>query len=187
MREMAVNFCVSCGHSMEARTIDGVERKVCTSCGNVHWGNYSIGVGALVFKDKKMLLVRRAQEPGKGKWTNPGGYIEQWEPIEQTVIREVFEETGVRAQIKSIVALRDQPRSIHNVYIAFEMDYIEGEPEPDGVEVDQAGFFSLEEIQDMEVASFTRWLLDVALHVTDGGLIMDQKATDQGNGDVFFR
>lgn len=73
------------------------------------------------------------------------------------------------------------------MYIAFEMDYIEGEPKPDGVEVDQAGFFSLEEIQDMEVASFTHWLLDVALHVKKEGLTIDQKATSQGNGDVYFR
>ncbi|WP_328205854.1 NUDIX hydrolase [Brevibacillus nitrificans] len=187
MREMAVNFCMSCGHPMETREIDGVERRVCTACGHVHWGNYSIGVGALVFKDEKMLLVRRAQEPGKGKWTNPGGYIEQLEPIEQTIVREVLEETGIQAEVKSIVAVRDQPRSVHNVYIAFEMDYVEGEPRPDEVEVDQAGFFSLEEMQEMELASFTRWLLDVALHVDKNGLTIDQKATAAGNGDVYFR
>lgn len=184
---MAVNFCVSCGHSMETRMIDGVERRACPSCGNVHWGNYNVGVGALVFKDQKMLLVRRAQEPGKGKWTNPGGYIEQLEPIEETVAREVWEETGVRAEVRSIVALRDQPRAVHNVYIAFEMEYIEGEPKPDEREVDQAGFFSLEEMQDMDVASFTRWLIDVALHAKEGGLAIDRKATGQGSGDVYFR
>ncbi len=184
---MAVNYCVACGHSMESRTMDGIERKVCPSCGNVHWGNYSIGVGALVFKDEKMLLVRRAQEPGKGKWTNPGGYIEQHEPIEQTIVREVLEETGVQAEVKGIVALRDQPRSIHNVYIAFQMEYMGGEPVPDEVEVDRAGFFSMEEMEGMELASFTRWLLDVALNVKNEGLVIDSNATEQGNGDVYFR
>lgn len=139
---MTINYCVTCGSPMETRVLDGLERRVCASesCGAVHWGNYSIGVGALVFRDGKILLVRRAQEPGKGNWTNPGGYIEQHEDIGTTVAREVMEETGVEAKVKSIIALRDQPRSIHNVYIAFEMEYVGGEPTPDGVEVDAAGF-----------------------------------------------
>lgn len=184
---MSVNFCVSCGHPMETRTIDGVERRACTSCSSVHWGNYSVGVGALVMKDEKILLVRRAQEPGKGNWTNPGGYIEQMEPIEQTVIREVLEETGVHTRVKSIVALRDQPRSIHNIYIAFEMEYVDGEPKPDGVEVDQAGFFSLDEMKSMQVASFTQWLIDVALHGKSAGLELDREPIVPSNGNGFFR
>ncbi|WP_336745040.1 NUDIX hydrolase [Paenibacillus sp. y28] len=182
---MAVNFCASCGHPMEAREMDGVERRVCTAadCGYVHWGHYSIGVGALVMKEDKLLLVRRAQEPGKGNWTNPGGYIEQLEPIEDTIVREVWEESGVRAQVKSIVALRDQPRGIHNVYIAFEMEYLDGDPVPDGVEVDAAGFFTLEDMQSMKVASFTKWLVDVAVQGKSKGLLPDKAPAANG----FFR
>lgn len=72
---------------METRDVDGTPRRACTQCSFVHWGNYSIGVGALVVKEDKVLLVRRAQDPGKGYWTNPGGYIEQLEPIEETIVR----------------------------------------------------------------------------------------------------
>ena len=60
-----------------------------------------------VVKDNKILLVRRAQNPGKGYWTNPGGYIEQLEPIEATIVREVEEEAGIQAAVKRVVALRD--------------------------------------------------------------------------------
>lgn len=161
---MAAKFCMECGHELEVRDIDGTARRACTSCSFVHWGSYSVGVGALVRKEDKLLLVRRAQEPGKGKWTNPGGYIEQLEPIQETIQREVMEESGVEAIVKSVVALRDQPRGIHNIYIAFEMEYVGGEPTPDHVEVDAAGFFSLEEMDTMPVADFTRWLADVAYH-----------------------
>src|SRR5690606_14294056 len=107
-------------------------------------------------------------------WTNPGGYIEQYEPIELTIKREVMEEAGVDAEVTAIVAVRDQPRAIHNVYICFAMDYIGGEPRPDGVEVDAAGFFSLEEMADMQVAGFTRWLVDVALNGAREGLTVDR-------------
>ncbi|WP_461176453.1 NUDIX domain-containing protein [Virgibacillus ainsalahensis] len=55
-----------------------------------------------------MKLVRRRQEPGKGKWTNPGGYIEQHEPIENSIIREVHEETGITSKVNGIIAVRDR-------------------------------------------------------------------------------
>ncbi|UUZ78919.1 NUDIX domain-containing protein [Paenibacillus sp. P26] len=135
-----------------------------------------------------MLLVRRAIQPGLGNWTNPGGYIEQHEPIEETIVREVYEESGIRASVSRIVALRDQPRDIHNVYIGFLMDYVDGEPVPDGVEVDGAGFFSPEEMKEMQVANFTQWLVDIALNRTPregGGLGPDLKPIVPINGTGF--
>ncbi|WP_028402068.1 NUDIX domain-containing protein [Ectobacillus panaciterrae] len=170
-----VNFCLSCGQRLETRNIGGADRKACPSCDFVHWGDFSIGVGACVFKDGKVLLVRRAQDPGKGRWTTPGGYIEQLEFIEQTIEREIEEETGIRARAKKIIAIRDLPRAVHNVYIAFSMEYLDGEPQADGIEVDRAGFFSWEEMQTMNVAPLTAWLVDVALHQTSlSGLVMDK-------------
>ncbi|KRE49010.1 NUDIX hydrolase [Paenibacillus sp. Soil522] len=184
---MEVKFCMACGHELESRSVDGTMRMACTSCSFIHWGSYSIGVGALVVKEDKILLVRRAQEPGKGKWTNPGGYIEQLEAIQDTVQREVMEECGVQAIVKSVVALRDQPRSIHNLYVAFEMEYVSGEPAPDNVEVDAAGFFTLQELKSMDVASFTQWLVDVAFHGRSQGLRADSEPVVPLNGYGLFR
>lgn len=169
----SVQFCSSCGTKLEKRAIDGEERLACPSCPFVHWGSYSIGVGALLKKDGKVLLVRRAQEPGKGYWTNPGGYIEQHEPIEKTIEREVAEEAGIEARAVGVLAVRDQPRDIHNVYIAFEMEYVSGEPTPDQFEVDAAGFFDAEEMASMNVAPFTRWLVNIALNGQTAGLEKD--------------
>lgn len=182
-----VKFCMSCGHELELREVDGIQRMACTQCSFVHWGSYSIGVGALVRRGDKILLVRRAQEPGKGYWTNPGGYIEQLEPIEETIRREVLEESGVEAIVRNVVALRDQPNKIHNVYIAFEMEYVGGEPVPDNVEVDAAGFFSMEELETMNVAGFTRWLVDVAFHGKSAGLTRDEDPVVPLKGYGLFR
>jgi len=57
-----------------------------------------IGVGAVIIKDGKILLEKRKNEPGKGKWSIPGGLVELGETIEQTVIREVKEETGLEVE-----------------------------------------------------------------------------------------
>jgi ADP-ribose pyrophosphatase YjhB (NUDIX family) len=172
---------------MESRDVDGTLRRACTQCSFVHWGNYSVGVGALVVKDDKILLVRRAQEPDKGYWTNPGGYIEQLELIQETIRREVLEECGIDAVVHGIVAVRDQPRNIHNLYIAFSMDYVSGEPIPDGVEVDAAGFYSLQEMENLNVAPFTQWLIDVALRGQSDGLTIDDNPVVPLNGYGLFR
>lgn len=170
---LSVNYCLKCGSRLENRHIDGIERKACPACDFVFWGDYSIGVGGLVIKEGKFLLVKRAHEPGKGYWTNPGGYIEQFESIEHTIVREVEEESGIQAKVMGIVAIRDLPRQVHNLYIAFEMEYIGGTPKPDGVESDEAGFYSVEEMESMNVAPFTRWLIDVALQGEKSGLLKD--------------
>ncbi len=170
---MIPNYCLKCGHELETRNISNVDRRACPACDFVFWGDYSIGVGAIVIKDDKILLVRRAQEPGRGRFTLPGGYIEQFEPIEETVIREVKEETGVIAKVSSVVALRDQPRAVHNIYVVFAMDYVSGDVLPDNEEVDQAGFYSLEDMTSMNVADLTRWLVHIAYSKTRSGLQPD--------------
>jgi ADP-ribose pyrophosphatase YjhB (NUDIX family) len=184
---MEAKFCMSCGAALETRDVDGTTRSACTVCSFVHWGNYSVGVGALVMREGKLLLVRRAQEPGKGRWTNPGGYIEQLEPIHDTIQREVREETGVEAVVNKVIAVRDLPRNIHNLYIAFDMEYVSGDPEPDGVEVDAAGFYSLEEMETMNVADFTRWLIDVAMHAESAGLVADRNPLVPMEGYGLYR
>jgi ADP-ribose pyrophosphatase YjhB (NUDIX family) len=54
-----------------------------------------VGVGAVVVCSGKILLEKRKNDPGKGKWSIPGGLVELGENVEQTVIREVKEETGL--------------------------------------------------------------------------------------------
>src|SRR4030042_997609 len=54
-----------------------------------------VGVGAIILDGEKILLEKRKNAPGKGKWSVPGGLVELGEGVEQAVIREVKEETGL--------------------------------------------------------------------------------------------
>ena len=71
-----------------------------------------VGVGVVIVCNGRILLEKRKNEPGKGKWSIPGGLVELGEEVEQTVIREVKEETGLEVE---------KPEHI-DVVSNFEMD-----------------------------------------------------------------
>jgi ADP-ribose pyrophosphatase YjhB (NUDIX family) len=109
---------------------------------------YNIGVGGAVVQDGRLLLVRRASRRGRGNWQVPGGFIEPDETIEHAVVREVAEEAGVQTQVEGILGVRNRcdPDVGNSLYVVLLLTPVGGDPAPDGKEVDQAGYFSLEEI-----------------------------------------
>jgi 8-oxo-dGTP diphosphatase len=54
-----------------------------------------VGVGVVVIREGKILLEKRKNDPGRGKWSVPGGIVELGENLERTVVREMSEETGL--------------------------------------------------------------------------------------------
>jgi len=67
-----------------------------------------VGVAAVVLCDENILLIRRGREPMLGAWSLPGGALELGETTSEGIVREVFEETGVRARPIEIVATLDR-------------------------------------------------------------------------------
>ncbi len=113
---------------------------------------YNVGVGGAVVKDGRLLLVRRASRRGRGNWQVPGGFVEQQETIEEAVVREVEEESGVKAEVEGVLAIRNRydADNGNSLYIVILMRPVGGEPEPDAHEVDRAEFFTMEEILNLE-------------------------------------
>ena len=93
-----MKYCPDCGSAVAKKwdENDGRERDVCTSCGATHYTNPQVIVSCMVCWGEKILLCRRANEPGRGKWLAPCGYLECGESLEEGAVRETFEETGVR-------------------------------------------------------------------------------------------
>ena len=120
---------------------------------------YSIGVGGAVVQDRRLLLVRRASRHGRGNWQLPGGFIEPDETIEQAVVREVLEETGITAEVQAVLGLRSRydPESGNGIYVVLLLNPSSGEPTADAREVDRAGYFTLEQIRELTPLPPVNW------------------------------
>jgi 8-oxo-dGTP diphosphatase len=82
------------------------KRLVCTSptCGFVFYLDPKIAVGTVIrMPDEKIVLVRRAIEPGYGKWVFPGGYVDRGEEITLAAIREAREESGLEVRLDALL------------------------------------------------------------------------------------
>jgi 8-oxo-dGTP diphosphatase len=66
-----------------------------------------LAVSAVIFREGKVLLVRRARSPGKGFYSLPGGRVEHGESLHQALVREVDEETGLRIDIVGLAGWRE--------------------------------------------------------------------------------
>jgi len=120
--------------------------------------------------DGRALLVQRGENPGKGRWTIPGGYVEEDETPDAAIAREVFEETGLRVRATELLAIRNTLRdNDQNAYYVFRLE-LEGPVELalDGKETVRAGFFAPGEFDALgDLAPFSRW---IAEHHSSAGL-----------------
>ncbi|WP_244497816.1 NUDIX hydrolase [Aureimonas sp. AU40] len=104
MTDLAPSF------SLRTPEDDSLPRRVCDHCGFVAYENPKIVVGSVVRFEDRILLCRRAIEPGRGRWTIPAGYLELNETPDAGARREAFEEAGARIAISRLLAVYSVPR-----------------------------------------------------------------------------
>jgi len=74
------------------------------------WRKPSVTTDAIIIKDSKILLIRRKNEPFKGSYALPGGFLDYGEKLEHCVVREAKEETGLDAEVVELVGVYSDPR-----------------------------------------------------------------------------
>jgi len=87
------NYCPACG--ADDIVFDGTKKFSCRDCSFTYYHNVAAAVAAILEYNKKIILIQRAKEPGKGKLDLPGGFVDPKESIEEAVIREIKEELNI--------------------------------------------------------------------------------------------
>jgi 8-oxo-dGTP diphosphatase len=116
-----------------------------------------VAVGAVVFKDNKVLLIRRAKPPAKGLWAIPGGSVNLGETLQQAAERETLEETSITIlATKPVFTFEVIEKDDHNqvrfhyVIIDLVADYISGIPLP-GDDADEVRWVSSSELKNLDI------------------------------------
>ena len=144
------------------------------STGNDYPDLPRVAVGAVVVKDSKVLLVKRAKPPGKGLWAIPGGSVELGETLQTAAEREILEETGITIMARKPfytfdVIERDNGNRIrfHYVIIDLMADYISGEPLP-GDDADEVKWVSHGELKNLDASPNTLKVLESVFNISQG-------------------
>ncbi|MDR1742956.1 MAG: NUDIX domain-containing protein [Dysgonamonadaceae bacterium] len=108
-------FCPRCGSKNFSE--NNAKSKICANCGFIYYANPSAAVVAVIENGKgEILVARRAKDPAQGSFDLPGGFCDMDETAEESVRREVKEETTLDIIELSFLF------SIPNIYVYSEME-----------------------------------------------------------------
>jgi len=122
-----------------------------------------IGVAGVLKKNDLYLVVKKTYGGLKDKWSFPAGFVDPGETIEQAVIREVKEETGIDSEVHDILGIRTGviKNKISDNMIIFLLKYVAGEIEMNQDELKDARWLSRDELlSDPNTSSMIRFFLE---------------------------
>jgi ADP-ribose pyrophosphatase YjhB (NUDIX family) len=133
----------------------------------------SLGAGAVIVHDGRVLLVRNLHGVTKGRYLLPAGRVEPGEPPDQAAVRETFEETHLRIEIEGLIGVRlwimdDGEQSYFFMFLGRLVSPV-SELRPNLAEIDDARFFSSDEMDAL--GSHETW---------SGAIAIARKALDPG-------
>ena len=146
---------------MSTTEVHGIARRVCTECRQIHYADPKIAVGVAVFRDDRLLLVRRVMEPGRGRWTVPGGYLDIGEDPRAAAAREVAEEAAILVEVGEVLDVFTNPAEEGStVFVLYAGRWVSGEPTA-GDDADDAAFFGRDQLPPLAfsstAAAVARW------------------------------
>jgi ADP-ribose pyrophosphatase YjhB (NUDIX family) len=141
------NYCPRCGTRVNHEERFGKVRPVCPHCGWIQFIDPKVAAAVLVEQEGRVLLVRRANEPFRGLWTLPAGFINGGEDPAEAAARECLEETGLNVRVTrvlDIISGREHTRGADFI-IVYQAEVIDGELKPDD-DVDAVEWFGRESL-----------------------------------------
>lgn len=120
--DIEFQYCPVCGGKLNSKNLKPEEpdRLVCTKCDFVFYLDPKVVACSIVELDGRIILLKRAIDPQKGKWVLPGGYVDRGEEVKSAALRETEEECGLKIRPRELLGLYSYPGkiSVIVVYVA---------------------------------------------------------------------
>jgi ADP-ribose pyrophosphatase YjhB (NUDIX family) len=142
MRSELIKFCPRCGTPVIREFHYGQERPVCPACGWIHFADPKVAAAVLIEQDGRILLVQRDNEPFRGLWTLPAGFVNADEDPAAAAARECLEESGLEVKITGLLEIRfgrEHPRG--SDFVIFYRGQVTGGEICAGDDASAAGWF----------------------------------------------
>lgn len=139
-----VKYCIQCGALLSRKVLFGQTRPYCQTCGWIYFADPKVAAGVVVRKEDQVLLIRRINEPGRGFWSFPAGFVDAHEDPARAAERECLEETGLVVKVTGILDLvsgREHERGA-DIIIVYNAEVVGGSLLA-GDDADLAQFFEM--------------------------------------------
>ena len=160
-----INYCLRCGHPVKLAEHFGKLRPACSNCGWVYFADPKVAVAALIEQGDRILLVRRVNDPQRGLWTLPAGFVDAGEDPVEAIVRECLEETGLQVQVLGlldVLAGQEHARGAH-ILIVYRVSVLSGTARP-GDDADAVAFFSRYQLPELAFSTTRRILEKIHPH-----------------------
>jgi ADP-ribose pyrophosphatase YjhB (NUDIX family) len=146
-------FCPQCATRLVLQSSpehDGQNLQVCpkNECGYTHWNNPLPVAVTLVPRRHKIALVKRKNNPGKGLWCPPCGFVNELESVQFAAKRETLEESSLTVDVDRLPIATAAPDGVNENISFFRARRFEGVLEA-GDDADDAGWFSIDDLPEL--------------------------------------
>jgi len=153
-RESQIKFCPRCGNPIILQERFGKIRPVCPQCEWIHFEDPKVAAAVLIKQDGRILLVRRVNEPYRGLWTLPAGFIDAGEDPARAAERECLEETGLSVRTKRVLDVIGGKEHEHGAdfVILYQAEVLGGTLSPDD-DADAVEWFEITKLPPLAFAA----------------------------------
>jgi len=151
-------FCGTCGAKND--DVPSQAQRICPKCGRMEFPRICPAVITLITDDKNRILLAHNKRFKTGVYSHISGFNEAGETLEETVVREIYEEVNI--EVKDIVYIKSQPWPFpSSLMLGFKARYSSGTIKPDGEEIEDAKWFTRDNLPILPTeGSLSRYLIN---------------------------
>jgi len=159
MKKQKRKYCHYCSGQVEMKLEGDSLRDYCPVCDVYFYENPLPVVSTIVVKDRRVLLVKRRNDPYQGQWCLPSGFAESGESVAEAALRELYEETGVEGRIIQLQDVDSNSNYFYGdlLFLTFEVEQTGGVPGAGDDAVD-IRYFPIDRVPPLAFPSNTKAL-----------------------------